>query len=132
MWNFHSASKPLRNGKLNQWQCAIVEVLDRNLHGICLVCCLRALLPRPGGYDALAEQEMIVKMGKRSRLPSACAIARRKMPKRRRGKGIGTPSLVVKEEHLYGSELEEEAEDLEFLQDSLAEGRAGFLKKMKL
>lgn len=55
------------------------------------------------------------------------------MPKRkRRGKATRSPSSVVKEEHLYGSELEEEAEDLEFLQDSLADGRAGFLKKMKL
>lgn len=55
------------------------------------------------------------------------------MPKRkRRGKAARTPSSVAKEEELCGSELEQEAEDLEFLQDSLAEGRAGFLKKMKL
>ena len=44
---------------------------------------------------------------------------------------VQTPSLA-KDEALSNSEVEEEAEDLDFLRDSLSEGRAGFLKKMKL
>lgn len=59
------------------------------------------------------------------------------MPKRKRRiknrrEVVLAPSSVKKGEDTSSSELEEEAEDLEFLQDSLAEGRAGFLSKMKL
>lgn len=59
------------------------------------------------------------------------------MPKRkRRAKDrrevVLAPSSVKEGKDTSNSELDEEAEDLEFLQDSLAEGRAGFLSKMKL
>lgn len=57
------------------------------------------------------------------------------MPKRKRNRKAvqtRTSSLVVKAEDLSGSDMDEEADDLEFLQDSLAEGRAAFLKKMRL
>ncbi len=59
------------------------------------------------------------------------------MPKRkRRSKDrrevVLAPSSVKDGGDTSGSEMDEEAEDLEFLQDSLAEGRAGFLSKMKL
>ena len=58
------------------------------------------------------------------------------MPKRKRRiknrrEVVLAPSSVKEGEDTSSSELEEEAEDLEFLQDSLAEGRAGFLSKMK-
>ena len=60
------------------------------------------------------------------------------MPKRKRRsksdrrEAVLAPSSVKDGEDTSSSELDEEAEDLEFLQDSLAEGRAGFLSKMKL
>lgn len=59
------------------------------------------------------------------------------MPKRkRRAKEVVSQlatSSVREGEDISGSELDhEEAEDLEFLQESLAEGRAGFLSKIKL
>lgn len=59
------------------------------------------------------------------------------MPKRkRRSKDrrevVLAPSSVKDGEDTSSSELDEEVEDLKFLQDSLAEGRAGFLSKMKL
>ena len=59
------------------------------------------------------------------------------MPKRKRRikeqrQVVLVPSSVQQEEDTSSSELDEEAEDLEFLQDSLAAGRAGFLSKMKL
>ena len=59
------------------------------------------------------------------------------MPKRKRRikkqrQVVLVPSSVQQEDDTSSSELDEEAEDLEFLQDSLAEGRAGFLSKMKL
>lgn len=63
---------------------------------------------------------------------------RRKMPKRKRrikekrAEVVLAPSSVKEGEDISSSELDEETEDLEFLQNSLAEGRAGFLSKMKL
>lgn len=55
------------------------------------------------------------------------------MPKRKRSKKVlQTAPSVIDEAVSSSSEIEEEAEDLDFLQDSLAEGRASFLKSMRL
>lgn len=57
---------------------------------------------------------------------------RKRRAKDRRAVALA-PSSVKDGEDSSSSELpDEEDEDLEFLQDSLAEGRAGFLTKMKL
>ena len=67
------------------------------------------------------------------RQPPAWSV---KMPKRKRGakeqrKAIRAPNPRRGEDSSC-SELDEEVDELEFLQDCLAEGRAEFLSKMKL